>query len=153
MTLFISPPIAMSGNLGVAFRRNGIFGILSLDIVQNFICCVSSVSQDITVRNIYMWEYIHSYGGIMNVSRRKLKVKRIAKTINNGMNFGSLTTTTSTNKLILFAIYSPFLAPALCWCAFTLVESSDKFSISASTLSAWNRRRNVLSSLHLRNRL
>jgi hypothetical protein len=50
----------------------------------------------------------------MNVSSRKLKVKRIAKTINNSMNFGSLTTTAGTNKLIFFAVYRPFLAPALC---------------------------------------
>ena len=35
-----------------------------------------------------------------------------------------------------FAVYSPFLAPALWGCALTIVESNDKFSISASSFRA-----------------
>ena len=136
MTLFVSPPIAAPWDFGIAFGRNGIFRILPLNIVQDFICSISLVCQNVAVGNIHMGEYIHCYGRIVDVSCGQLKIKWIAETVDNSMNFGRLTATAGADKLIPFAIYSPFLAPALCWCAFTLVESNDRFSISASTLSA-----------------
>lgn len=43
----------------------------------------------------------------------QMNVNRIAKTVYNGMNFGALSSTTYSNKLVVLAVYSPFLAPAL----------------------------------------
>ena len=49
----------------------------------------------------------------MYVTTRQLNVNRIAKTIYNSMNLGCLATATGSNKLVVLAVYSPFLAPAL----------------------------------------
>ena len=50
------------------------------------------------------------------------------QSIHNSMDFCSLSTVTYTNKLVIFRIYSPFFAPALCGCALMLVLSIHRFS-------------------------
>ena len=42
------------------------------------------------------------------------KVDWIPQSVYNHMDFCSLSTATCSNKLIVFRIYSPFFAPALC---------------------------------------
>ena len=69
------------------------------------------------------------------------------------MNFCALSPMTSTYKLIIFAVYSPFFAPALCGCTFITVESNDKFSISASAFNALKYLSVYHSSRHLQNLL
>ena len=50
----------------------------------------------------------------MFASGTQCKIYGITQTVNYGMNFGCITSTTSSDMLIYFVIYSPFLAPALC---------------------------------------
>ena len=69
----------------------------------------------------------------MDISTGQLKINWVSQTVYNNMDFSRLSPTTCANKLIIFAVYSPFLAPALCGCALMTVESSDRFSISASS--------------------
>lgn len=73
-----------------------------------------------------MRQHIHRYSGIVDITGGKLEVNRITQTIDNRVDFGCLATSAGSDMLVNLAVYSPFLAPALCWCAFTLVESSDR---------------------------
>ena len=133
MPLLIQPPITTPRNTGIALGRDSIIGILDLQIVQNVLRSISFVRKDRAARNIYMAQYIDRHSRVVNVSAGKLKVNRVTKTINNCVEFCCLSTPACADKLGKFAIYSPFLAPALCWCAFTLVESKDSVSISESS--------------------
>ena len=103
-----------------------------LDIIQNFIGSIGFITQNGTVGNINAGQQINSDAGIMDISACQKETERISKTIYNCMNFSGFTPTAGANKLIIFAIYSPFLAPALWGCALITVESKDKFSMSAS---------------------
>ena len=61
----------------------------------------------------------------------------------DSMNFCGLSTAAYPDKLVVFRIYSPFFAPALCGCALMEVLSMHRFSRSASALSSWKMRRRV----------
>lgn len=113
MALLIERPVTTPGIASIGFEWNDIVSILPLNVVQNFTGSISLVSQDGTVGNIKVGQYIYSNGGIVNVSTGQLKINRVSKTIHHNMNFGGLSATTCANKLMIFAIYSPFLAPAL----------------------------------------
>ena len=52
--------------------------------------------------------------------------KFIEETLN--MDFCNLSTMTYTDKLVVFSVYCPFFAPALCGCALMLVLSIHRFS-------------------------
>jgi len=84
------------------------------------------------VGNVNVRQDINCNSGIMDIATWQLEIDRISKTIYNGMNLRRLTAATGANKLVKFAVYSPFFALALCGCAFTTVESRERFSISAS---------------------
>ena len=132
MAFFIKKPITFPWIFGIGFRRNGIISILSLNIIQNLACSIGFICQNRAVRNINTRQQINSDAGIMDISACQKETERISKSIYNCMNFSGFTPTASANKLIIFAIYSPFLAPALWGCALITVESKDRFSMSAS---------------------
>ena len=132
MAFFIKKPITFPRIFCVGFRRDRIVPVLLLDIIQNFGCSVCLVRKDSAVGNVDVRQNINGNRGIMYVPTCQLNVNRIAKTIYNSMNLGRLSTATGTNKLVILAVYSPFLAPALWGWAFTTVESRDRFSISES---------------------
>lgn len=87
-----------------------------------------------------MGQHFYSHFGIIYIPGRKLEIEWIAQSIYDRMDFSRFTTPARADKLVAFAIYSPFLAPALCWCAFMPVESNDRFSMSASVFRAWKMR-------------
>ena len=146
MAFFIKIPITFPRIFCIGFRRDCIVPILLLDVIQNFGCSVCLVRKNSAIGNV-------NVGQNMYVTTCQLNVKRIAKTIYNSMNFGRLSTATGSNKLVVLAVYSPFLAPALWGCAFITVESKDRFSISESWVNVSKMCRKVPSSRHLQNRL
>lgn len=149
MPLLIQRPITAPRNTDIALGRNRVIGILDLKIVQNALRPISPVRKHRAARNIYMAQYIDRHSRVVDVSAGKLKVNRVTQTINDRVELCCLSTPAGADKLVELAVYSPFLAPALCWCAFTLVESKDSVSISASSPRAWKMRKKVPSSRHL----
>lgn len=132
MPFFIKKPVAFPRISGVRFWRNHIISILPLDIIQYLTGSIRFVCQNCAVGNIKMRQNIDSNSSVVDISRAQLDIDWITKTIYNGMDFGRFTSTASANKLVIFAVYSPFLAPALCGCALMTVESKDSVSMSAS---------------------
>ena len=53
---------------------------------------------------------------------------RITQSIDNSVNFCGLSTPAGSDILVVFRIYSPFFAPALCGCALMEVLSMHRFS-------------------------
>ena len=153
MAFFIKKPITFPRIFCIRLRRNCIVSILLLNVVQDFLCSICFIRKNGAARNIDVAQNINSNGRIMYVPTCQLNVNRIAKTIYNSMNLGRLSAAAGSNKLVVLAVYSPFLAPALWGCAFTTVESKDRFSISESWVNVSKMCRKVPSSRHLQNLL
>ena len=68
MTLFVKNPVTAPRIHRIGFWRNGIFAVLTLDIIQYFVCPVRFVGKDIALRNVNMGEYINSYFCIIYIS-------------------------------------------------------------------------------------
>ena len=101
---------------------------LLCDVSANGLCSVCFIAQNVAARNIHFRKQINGGTGIKDVSTGKQKMDRISQSIHNCMDFCSLSATTYTNKLVVFRIYSPLFAPALCGCALMLVLSMHRFS-------------------------
>ena len=101
---------------------------LLCDVSANGLCSVCFIAQNVAARNIHFRKQINGGTGIKDVSTGKQKMDRIFQSIHNCMDFCSLSATTYTNKLVVFRIYSPLFAPALCGCALILVLSMHRFS-------------------------
>jgi hypothetical protein len=63
---------------------------------------------------------------VMGLSRRQHQFDGIAQGINEGVDFGRQSAAGSTDRLL--AVF--FCAPALCWCARTMVASIIMYSLS-----------------------
>ena len=113
MAFFIKIPITFPRIFCIGFRRDCIVPILLSDVIQNFGCSVCLVRKNSAIGNVDVSQNINGNRGIMYVTTCQMNVNRIAKTIYNSMNLGCLSTATGSDKLVVFAVYSPFLAPAL----------------------------------------
>ena len=113
MAFFIEKPITFPRIFCIGFWRDCIAPILLMDIIQNFGCSVRLVRKNSAIGNVDGGQNINGNRGIMYVTTCQLNVNRIAKTIYNSMNLGCLSTAIGSDKLVVFAVYSPFLAPAL----------------------------------------
>ena len=71
---------------------------------------------------------------VMGLSGREVKAGWIAQRIDRGVYLGAQAATATPDGLTLFS--PPFLAPALCWWALTMVESIKTYSLSASCARA-----------------
>ena len=91
-------------------------------------CSICFITQNVASRNFHFRKQIDGDTGIKDVSAGKQKVDGISQCIHNSMDFCSLSTVTYTDKLVVFRIYSPLFAPALCGCALMLVLSIHRFS-------------------------
>ena len=132
MAFLIKNPVTFPRIFRIRLRRNCVISILLLDVVQDFLRSIRFICKDGTIGNIDVRQNINSNSRIMYVSTCQLNINWITKTIYNSMNLGCLSSTAGSNKLIVFAVYSLFLAPELWGCAFITVESKDRFSISES---------------------
>ncbi len=63
---------------------------------------------------------------VMGLSRRQHQCDGIAQGVNEGVDFGRQSAARSTDRLL--AVF--FCAPALCWCARTMVASIIMYSLS-----------------------
>ena len=128
VAFLISVEITEPGLDHIAFGWNRIRCPLLCDVSANGLCSVCFITQNVAARNIHFRKQINGGTGIKDVSTGKQKMDRISQSIHNSMDFCSLSTTTYTNKLVIFRIYSPLFAPALCGCALMLVLSMHGFS-------------------------
>ena len=112
----------------IAFGWDRIRCSLLCDVSANGLCSVCFIAQNVAARNIHFRKQFNGGTGIKDVSTGKQKMDRISQSIHNCMDFCSLSATTYTNKLVVFRIYSPLFAPALCGCALMLVLSMHRFS-------------------------
>ena len=113
MAFFIKKAIIFPRIFCVGFWRDCIVPILLLDMIQNFGCSVCLVRKNRAIGNVDVGQNINGNSGIVYVTTCQLNVNRIAKTIYNSMNLGRLSTAAGSNKLVVLAVYGPFLAPAL----------------------------------------
>ena len=128
VAFLISVEIAKPRLDHIAFGWDRIRCSLLCDVSANGLCSVCFIAQNVAARNIYFRKQINGGTGIKDVSTGKQKMDRISQSIHNSMDFCSLSTATYTDKLVVFRIYSPFFAPALCGCALMLVLSIHRFS-------------------------
>ncbi len=98
------------------------------NVGANGLCSICFIAQNVASGNIHFRKQIDGGTGVKDVSASKQKVDGISQRIHNSMDFCSLSTMTYTDKLVVFRIYSPFFAPALCGCALILVLSIHRFS-------------------------
>jgi hypothetical protein len=70
---------------------------------------------------------------VVDLAWRQDEPNRIAESVNADVDFGTQAAARTPDRLI-FA--SPFLAPAACWCARTMVESMIRYSKSGSSTRA-----------------
>ena len=112
----------------IAFGWDRIRCSLLRDVGANGLCSVCFIAQNVAAGNIHFRKQINGGTGIKDVSAGKQKVDGIPQSIHNSVDFCSLSTMTYTDKLVVFRIYSPLFAPALCGCALMLVLSIHRFS-------------------------
>ncbi len=112
----------------IAFGWDRIRCSLFCDVGANRLCSVCFITQNVAAGNIHFRKQINGGTGIKDVSAGKQKVDGISQCVHNSMDFCSLSTVTYTDKLVVFRIYSPLFAPALCGCALMLVLSIHRFS-------------------------
>jgi hypothetical protein len=72
---------------------------------------------------------------IMGLARSQEKRGGIAQCVDHGMDFGAQSAFAAPDRLVLAAF---FWAPALCWCARTMVLSIIAYSLSASAARTSN---------------
>ena len=128
VAFLISVEIAEPRLNHITFGWDRIRCSLLCDVSANGLCSVCFIAQNVAARNIHFRKQIDGDTGIKDVSAGKQKVDGISQCIHNSMDFCSLSATTYTNKLVVFRIYSPLFAPALCGCALMLVLSMHRFS-------------------------
>ena len=128
VALLISVEITKPRLDHIAFGWDRIRCSLLRNVGANGLCSICFIAQNVASGNIHFRKQINGGTGIKDVSTGKQKMDRISQSIHNSMDFCSLPTTTYTDKLVVFRIYSPFFAPALCGCALMLVLSIHRFS-------------------------
>ena len=128
MTFFISVEITKPRLDHIAFGWDRIRCSLLCDVGANGLCSVCFITQNVASGNFHFRKQINGGTGIKDVSAGKQKMDRISQSIHNSVDFCSLSTMTYTDKLVVFRIYSPLFAPALCGCALMLVLSIHRFS-------------------------
>ena len=107
---------------------DGVAGLLSGDIVPDFLRTIGFVAQNVAPFDLKLREQINGRTCVMHLTAGEQKMDRITQSIDNSVDFCGLTTPAGSDKLVVFRIYSPFFAPALCGCALIEVLSMHRFS-------------------------
>ena len=126
--LFVEKVVAMPWLGAVLLRRNGIGSSIRSYVITNVSRTVRFISENVTSGYRYSFYQWNSSSRIVDLTTGKHKMNRIPQTINDGMDFCGFSTTACSDKLIVFGIYPPFFAPALCGCALIEVLSIERFS-------------------------
>ena len=128
VAFLISVEIAEPRLNHITFGWDRIRCSLLCDVSANGLCSVCFITQNVAAGNVHFRKQINGDTGIKDVSTGKQKMDRISQSIHNCMDFCSLSTMTYPDKLVVFRIYTPLFAPALCGCALMLVLSIHRFS-------------------------
>lgn len=81
-------PVATPRSDRIAFRRNCIFTVCSLNIIKNLIRSICFVGKNITFGQFKARQKFYSYCRIIDISCCKQKFKRIPQRVCKGMNLG-----------------------------------------------------------------
>lgn len=71
MAIFVNMPVAEPRSDCIAFGRNRVLTVNTLNVVENLICSVCFVGKNIAVSQIKARQKIYCHCGIMDVSRSK----------------------------------------------------------------------------------
>lgn len=107
---------------------DGVAGLLLGDVVPDFLRAIGFVAQNVAPFDLKLREQINGRTCIMHLTAGEQKMDRIAQSVYNSMDFRGFSTPAGSDKLVVFRIYSPFFAPALCGCALMEVLSMHRFS-------------------------
>ena len=88
MAILIDMPVATPRSDRIAFRRNCIFTVCSLNIIKNLIRSICFVGKNITFGQFKARQKFYSYCRIIDISCCKQKFKRIPQRVCKGMNLG-----------------------------------------------------------------
>ena len=88
MAILIDMPVATPRSDRIAFRRNCIFTVCSLNIIKNLIRSICFVGKNITFGQCKARQKFYSYCRIIDISCCKQKCKRIPQRVCKGMNLG-----------------------------------------------------------------
>ena len=135
VSLFVEEPVAGPGIL-VRLGRDAIIGSSSGNELADCFGPIGFVRQDDGSFQRYIRQGRFRFFRIMDIARRQVNVYRIAKTVNDCVNFRRFAASADSDMLLDLAAYRPFFAPALCWCASTLVLSMLISCRSASSPSS-----------------
>lgn len=128
VTFLVSMKIAKPRLDHIAFGRNGIRCTLFCYIGSNGLRPICLIAQNVAPFDLQFREQIDSCACVMHLSAGEQKLDWVAQRVNNSMDFCGLSTPAGSDKLVVFRIYSPFFAPALCGCALMEVLSMHRFS-------------------------
>lgn len=128
VTLFVSVKVTRPRIGAILLGRNGVACLLLRDIFSDCLGAIRLVAQNVASGDFDLREQVDCSTCIMDLAPGEHEMDRISQCIHNSMDFRGLSTTTISNKLVVFRIYSPFFAPALCGCALIEVLSIHRFS-------------------------
>ena len=133
MTFFIKIIITCPGFFCIWFWRDCIGFAVFCNIWPNFFWTIRFIPKDIAFRDVYFFQSINRMLAVCIIPSTDQKFYRISKIVYNCMKLCVQSSTGSSD-----GFFCPFLKPPfVLWCAFAIVESMLKFSISASLESVW----------------
>ena len=128
MTLLVDMVITRPG-IGHAFPgRDGVISTVLGNVFSNMSRSVCLVTQNIAAGDIYPGKQINRRLCVMHLPASEYEVYRVSQPVYDRMDFCGLSAPAVPDILVIFRIYCPFFAPALCGCALIEVLSMQRFS-------------------------
>jgi hypothetical protein len=127
IALAVEGEIGLSGVFAVGFRRDDRRDTARFERFDERVGVVALVGEKGI--GLDLIEQRHGLGDVGCLAGRQGQRNGITERIDDGVDLGRQSTARSADGLVR-AVF--FWAPALCWCARTLVESIDMYSASAS---------------------
>jgi hypothetical protein len=90
MPLLVLPPVNFPWFAGVTLWRNGVCSTLGNDIVTDFLRAICFVTVNDASYNIYLRQKFYGNGAVVGVTAGKHQPKRVAKSVNQRMDFSSI---------------------------------------------------------------
>lgn len=153
MTMLVAFTVIFPRFFEVPARWNCILTTLFSDVLPNGSSSICSVSKDMTAGNIHSRQQLNGDFGVICLTARQHKFYYLTGSVDQSVNFRGLSSTACTDILLVFRVYSPFFAPALCGCALMEVLSMLNSFSSAFAFSFRKIRYRVPLSRHLQKRL
>ena len=133
IALAVEREVAQALDDAVGFGRYDNFCTAGFDEVDDGFAVVSLVSQHVFRGDVFQEQF--RLGAIGGIARGEDETERIAQGIAQCMQFCGQSATRTADR---FRLAIPPFAPALCWCARTMVASIITYSKSGSSAKALN---------------